>query len=808
MSYSHRTMRRTLIFIAAGLLLLIVGAVLALPLLLDVNQYRGLIQAEAEKAIGRKVTLGEMSLSLLPFGISVSPIDVQDLVSAESVTVGARLMPLVFGGTIEVSKVVIESPEVTLARRADGTWSVSDLGGAQPAATDEADEEAPARTITLSKLKVTDGTVRLRDETRGTASIDVGLDLEASLSMTGDNAQAAASGRLTKGGSSLDVEGSIDKRGETIVVDVRVPSSEIHAADLNALLAAGATPLPFRFSTEDPVRLDAHVKGEIPEDMSTDALQIAVNVEVSRGTFEHPSLDQPIREIRGKLAYDGTRLALSGFHGVIGGSDVSGSLSIESFETPKAMFDLASKKADFMELMSFVRSETPAAAQAPAKGGAAAGTGDLLAAATARGTLSIGEGSFGALDFRDLESTLTLEKKVIRLDPVSMTLYDGRMTGTATMSMAASPPAVSVTAKADAIAVDPLLSDVLGMKGMLSGALTGDLAIAAAGDALDPILTSASGGGDIRIENGRVGALNVLGVLSKASGLLGEQSLKHLSNKLATEGTDFTSIAAGLKVAGGKISTRNLRLVSPDIDLTDDGTLDMLKGTLAIEGRIIFSDAISKAMVDEKSRAVDAFWDSSVARVSLPLKLEGPIDAPMPIIDWKTVRQSLARNKIEEALRKRGLGDILGGGTKAPEGSGASKAPDHGTLVERSGPGSGAAEPGAETGPLDVSIQRKEFSGNLLAPDLKIRGTLRGAKITEASLEVLDRDGRQVHETSLMKDVRDFYATAAAAETADIKFRVEVDGRKLVKAGRKLAFAIRLKDEAGHSVTRRWEVER
>jgi AsmA protein len=662
--------------------------------------------------------------------------------------------------------------------------------------------------VSLSKLQVRDGVVRLRNEAAGgTAALELGLDLEGSMTMTGDDAHAKTAGRITRGRSRIEVEAAIDKRGEATLLDLTLPSSEIHADDLNAALTAGGMPLPFSFSAEDPLRLQASVKGDI----AGEALQIAMTLEVSGATFEHPSMSQPMRNISGKLAYDGARLDLEDFHGEIGASDVGGSLSIESFEAPRATFALTSQKADFWELMSFVKSEDAAAAPpAGAGSAAAAGSGDLLAAARATGTLRIDEGSFGSLAFSDLDSTLSLEKKVVRLDPVSMSLYDGRMSGAATMSMAASPPTVSVQAKAATIGVGPLLGDTLDMKDMLSGFLTGELSIAAAGDALDPILASASGSGDIRIENGRVGALNVLGVLSKTSGLLGEKSLKTVSGKLATEGTDFTSIAAGLKVGKGTISTTNLHLISPDLELNDDGSLNMLKGTLEIEGRIIFSEGISQAMVDEGSRAVDVFWDSDSGRVSVPLKLAGPIEAPMPSIDWNSAGGRLARSKIGEALRKRGLGDLFEDGKDPVKREPAARTPDAGALVERSGPGADAdADAGGEPGPLEVSILKKEFSGNVLAPDLKIRGTLRGtAKITAATLEVQDRDGRPVSEISLMKQVREFYAAAGPAQSADIKFRAEVDGRKLIKAGRRVSFVITLEDEAGHRVARRWDVER
>ena len=52
-------------FVVAGAAELLCVAV-ALPFLIDVNRYRGLIEEQAEAALGREVQLGEMQLSLLP----------------------------------------------------------------------------------------------------------------------------------------------------------------------------------------------------------------------------------------------------------------------------------------------------------------------------------------------------------------------------------------------------------------------------------------------------------------------------------------------------------------------------------------------------------------------------------------------------------------------------------------------------------------------------------------------------------------------------------------------------------------------
>src|SRR5262249_39570987 len=63
-------MRRIIIVfgIAAAALILFVGAAL---LLLDVNKYSGVIQARLEQQLRRKVTLGRMSLGILPLRFQV-----------------------------------------------------------------------------------------------------------------------------------------------------------------------------------------------------------------------------------------------------------------------------------------------------------------------------------------------------------------------------------------------------------------------------------------------------------------------------------------------------------------------------------------------------------------------------------------------------------------------------------------------------------------------------------------------------------------------------------------------------------------
>src|SRR3954454_3748324 len=77
---------------------------LALPFLINVNNFRPKIESEATNALGRQVKLGNLSLSLLSGTVGVDDISIADdpafskspFISAKSLKVGVALMPLIF----------------------------------------------------------------------------------------------------------------------------------------------------------------------------------------------------------------------------------------------------------------------------------------------------------------------------------------------------------------------------------------------------------------------------------------------------------------------------------------------------------------------------------------------------------------------------------------------------------------------------------------------------------------------------------------------------------------------------------------
>jgi hypothetical protein len=284
-------------------------------------------------------------------------------------------------------------------------------------------------------------------------------------------------------------------------------------------------------------------------------------------------------------------------------------------------------------------------------------------------------------------------------------------------------------------------------------------------------------------------------VLSKASGVLGERSLAEVSHAMATQGTDFSEMSATFTVRDGTVRSEDLKLVSKDLTLAGEGTFDMRQASLQMAGEIDFSQSLSQAMVDEKSRAAEYFWDAGRGRVSLPLTLSGPVAAPTPGIDWQKAGGRLARRKVEDELGSRlekvGLGGLL----------------NKGTAPQRQAPARPAAS--ADPAALDAFMEESGFSGSLLAPDLKLKGELRGAGLQRARLTVRDGSGRVLHEESFDEKIRKYYAAHDPAAPAAVNFRVTVEGKNIPSSGRgSLEVLVTLVDAAGKTVEKRFEVDR
>jgi AsmA protein len=128
--------------------ILVVGVVLSLPFLINLNKYQDQYKPLIEDALNRKVQLQDIRLTVWPrLGARVAGFAVLDdpafgtgpFASLASLDVGVKLMPLL-SGKVEVEEITLRDPVITVIKNQNGVLNVSTIGRAGVAAP-----ETPSR---------------------------------------------------------------------------------------------------------------------------------------------------------------------------------------------------------------------------------------------------------------------------------------------------------------------------------------------------------------------------------------------------------------------------------------------------------------------------------------------------------------------------------------------------------------------------------------------------------------------------------------------------------------------------------------
>jgi AsmA protein len=155
-------MKKVLIAIGVVLLLLIIVAV-ALPFVIDVNRFKPTLESDLSTALGRKVQIGNIQLSLLSGQVSVDNVSIADdpefsnapFLQAKQLAAGVAIQPLIFSKKLQVSSFTITQPQVVLLHAASGKWNYSSLGSGSKSSS----SNSSSTDFSVDKIKIENGTV-------------------------------------------------------------------------------------------------------------------------------------------------------------------------------------------------------------------------------------------------------------------------------------------------------------------------------------------------------------------------------------------------------------------------------------------------------------------------------------------------------------------------------------------------------------------------------------------------------------------------------------------------------------------------
>jgi AsmA protein len=278
-------MKRALKIVGIVIAVLIV-IILVLPFVVNVNTFRPRIESELTNALGRKVTVGNLSLSLLSGSLATQDITIADdpafetapFIRAKTLDVGVQIVPLILSKTVHVTDLTLSEPQVTLLRDRSGKWNFSTLGSASPAKKGGA---SPASGTVPSK------------PAQPAQSAEGGHQKAASQPQTNQE-QGASSGSDQSFEQNLSVAKLSIKNGQISVADAASRSKP------HVYRNVDLTVNNFSFSSQFPFTLTADLPGGG-----------TVKLDGTAGPIN--SADAALTPLQAKLDVKGLDLAASGF---------------------------------------------------------------------------------------------------------------------------------------------------------------------------------------------------------------------------------------------------------------------------------------------------------------------------------------------------------------------------------------------------------------------------------------------------------------------------------------------------------------
>ena len=572
-----------LLIVAGGVIVLLVLAMVIVPLVVNLNSYKPEIEAKVTEITGRSFKIGgEIKPSVFPWiGVGLSDLHFgnppefkeKDMISVGSFEVRIKLLPLL-SRHLEIKRFVIKNPRINLGKDKSGHANWEGLGGSsaapasqsqpKPAPQPESGGGLPIESLKADEFAIDNGQIQWVDQLSGSRHevkdinlnlTDVSFDkpIQVAFRAVVENQPIALDGSVGPLGKEpgqspvnvnlvsellaiikINIKGRIDHPAHAPSMDLNM---EMASFSPRKLLAALKQPLPF-------APADAQVLNKM-----------ALSCKLS-GTADHISIDQ------GKLALDDSRLQFSAQAKDLGKPDVK--------------FNAELDHIDLDRYLPPPPPEEEAAKQKKAPAGSPTAKTDYapLRKLILDGHIQVGELKVKNARMQKIDIRATARNGVVRLDPLTMDLYNGHLAATSVLDVQKERPQSTLKLNLSSVQAGPMLKDFL-KKEYLQGLLNAAIQLQFSGDQPDVIRKTLDGKGDLKFTDGAIIGIDLANMVRNVGSAFG---LAEASAEKPR--TDFSELLLPFSVTDGVARIDGTRLTSPLLRVTAAGKADLAREVL------------------------------------------------------------------------------------------------------------------------------------------------------------------------------------------------------------------------------------
>jgi len=561
----------------------IIAAMLLIPMFVDVQKYKPMLEGKVTEATGRPFSVGDdLRLSLFPWaGVSFSDLRLgnpagfaeKDFVTVKSFEVRIKLLPLL-SKDIQIKRFVLNEPRIILLKNKKGraNWEQPK----QPSndtptrkkenapAGDTGTFQLPISALTVGNLAINNGSALYDDRTTGTrkeisqinlALKDVSLDRPVALTFSALVDQ-----------KPISIEGSVGPLGQSFQAGSIPMDLSLKALKQLAMRLKGSLENPL---TNPGVNMDIEIAEFSPRELVAELGQ-----EFPIKTSDPKALNSIALKTHVKA--DANKVSLTNGILNLDQSKLNFSATAKEFSRPNLKFDLDLDQIDLDRYMP-PPSDQPPPQKASGKGKSAGQKTDYtpLRRMILNGTAKIGQLTVSKARIQDMLLQIKAKDGIIKLDPMNFKMYQGNATGKAVLNVVKNTPRSDLKLRINDIQVNPLLKDVM-EKDFLEGRTNADIKLAMVGDSPEQIKKTLNGKGDLRFNDGAIVGIDLASMARNVQSAFGMGKQQGGQRPR----TDFTELSIPFTIKKGATNTPKSSLNSPFIRINAAGTADLVKETL------------------------------------------------------------------------------------------------------------------------------------------------------------------------------------------------------------------------------------
>src|SRR4029079_8666864 len=219
------------------------------------------------------------------------------------------------------------------------------------------------------------------------------------------------------------------------------------------------------------MNLDVHAAGPLK---NSAAMTFSGSGKIANATLTSPDLTQPLNIKNADLGFTSNSMTMQNLAASIGHTNAGGSLTLQNFSAPHVQFSLNADKVNVAELQQLTATPPPAKRGALSlipTANAQAASPTIIDKMTGGGDVTMGSVQYDQLLLQTLKATVVLDHGIVRMSPVTASVYNGQESGSIPLDLRQKPMAVSINSKLDQVDANKLLSSVSSVKETLYGML-------------------------------------------------------------------------------------------------------------------------------------------------------------------------------------------------------------------------------------------------------------------------------------------------------------------------------------------------